>query len=346
MLLPMPIWPLWLAHLAVLEASLLVTIVGLLAASLSRGRLRALSALAAGIGLLPFAAIAPSFIAARARFSLAEYALGFSGPDVLVQRDVDLGSAGLRVDLYRPAAHVAHRLVVIVHGGSWQRGDKGEAPHLSRALAGAGYVVADVPYRLAPRDRFPAAVADVKCLVGRLRERAAQLDVDPVRLSLLGRSAGGQIALVAAYSTSDARLPPACAVAEGPVRAVVSLYAPTDLAWGHDHPLVPDPIDGPASIEAYLGGAPSETSEAYHLATAGSWSDRPTPPTLLIHGAGDRLVGVEHALRLASALRDAGRPVELLIIPMADHGFDQRCGGLGEQLARHAILEFLERFAS
>jgi acetyl esterase/lipase len=350
MLLPGPTWGLWLVHAVLLEASLGVTLVALLALVLARrGQASGRSVrwaprfalVAAAVGLLPFAAAAPLYIGREARFSIGEYVVGFEGPGARVEKDVDLGAGGLRADLYRGPGRGPSPLVVVIHGGSWQRGDKGDAPHVSRALAGAGFVVADVQYRLAPRHRFPDGVADVKCLVGRLRERAAGLAVDSSRIALLGRSAGGQVALVAAYSMGDPRIPPSCEVAESPVQAVVSLYAPTDLAWGHDNPPFPDPIDGPGSIETYLGGPPLAEPDAYRLASPLTWSDRPLPPTLLIHGTADRLVRADHARRLASGLHAAGRPLEALIIPMAEHGFDRRPGGVGEQLARAAILRFL-----
>lgn len=352
-LLPAPTWSLWLVHLVALEASLVVTLVSLLAFVLAQRGARArdrvarvarcLAVAAATAGLLPFAAAAPLYVGLGLRFSIVEYVRGFPGPNVLVETDMDLDAARLRADFYRPPGRGPHPLVVVVHGGSWQRGDKGEAPQASRALAAEGFFVADVQYRLAPSHRFPEAVADVKCLVGRLRERAVDLRVEPARVALLGRSAGGEIALVAAYSMGDPRIPPSCPVSEAPVQAVVSLYAPTDLAWGHDNPVVPDPIDGPGAIESYLGGPPRAQAEAYRLASPLAWADRPLPPTLLIHGAADRLVRAEHARRLAAGLAAAGRPVETLLIPMADHGFDRRPGGVGEQLARRAILRFLDR---
>ncbi len=141
----------------------------------------------------------------------------------------------------------------------------------------------------------------------------------------------------------DPRIAPSCAVADAPVQAVISLYAPTDLAWGHDNPPVPDPINGPVSIETYLGGPPRAQPEAYRLASPLTWADRSLPPTLLIHGTSDRLVRAEHARRLASGLAAGGHPVETLFVPLADHGFDRRTGGIGEQLARATILRFLER---
>ena len=81
--------------------------------------------------------------------------------------------------------------------------------------------------------------------------------------------------------------------------------------------------------------------DAYRLASPIAWVDRPQPRTLLVHGTGDRLVSVENARRLARALRDAGRAIEVLEIPLADHGFDHHAGGVADQLAQHAILRFL-----
>jgi acetyl esterase len=52
-------------------------------------------------------------------------------------------------------------------------------------------------------------------------------------------------------------------------------------------------------------------------------------------------VSVEHSRRLARGLRAAGQDVELVEIPLADHAFDARPGGFGEQLARQMILRFL-----
>lgn len=350
--LPSPTYALWVAHLAVVELSGILTLVGLLAWVLARGgrreaasarwaaRLALPTALA---GLVPFLAIAPTYYRTGTAFSWREYVHGLEPPAVRIDADVDLGAGGLRADIYRPPTRAAAPLLVIVHGGSWQHGDKGGATSVSTAFANAGYVVADVQYRLAPAFPFPAAVADVKCLVGRLRERAGELGLDPARVALLGRSAGGQIVLIAAYSMGDLSLPPSCDVPQQPVQAVISLYGPTDLVWGHDNPNVPDPIDGTASIEMYLGGAPRSRPEAYRRSAALSWVDHPIPATLLIHGEADRLVRAEHARRLAAGLAAKRQPAETLLIPMTDHGFDYRPGGLGEQLARAAILRTLAR---
>ncbi|HET6896731.1 MAG TPA: prolyl oligopeptidase family serine peptidase, partial [Vicinamibacteria bacterium] len=108
----------------------------------------------------------------------------------------------------------------------------------------------------------------------------------------------------------------------------------------------PDVVQGTRVLELYLGGPPSAAPEAYRLASANTWVDRPLPRTLLVHGTGDRLVSVENPRILARALVEAGKPVEVLEIPLADHGFDHHAGGLADQLAQHAILRFLAEDAT
>lgn len=349
--LPMPGYPLWYLHVVALETSLAATVLGALgvAAGLAgpaRARVgraaRALAAVASVLGLLPLLTAWPLYARLGARFSPGEYLGVLRLPPVRVERDVRLDAGSpLLVDLYHAAAAVPRPYVIVIHGGSWRGGDKGPGEHVSRALAAAGYTVVDVQYRLAPEHPFPRAVQDVKCLAGRLRQEASALGIDPSRGAYLGRSAGGQIALVAAYSAGDTRIPPSCPAEDQAPQAVVSLYAPTDLAWGHAHPLRPDVVRGPESLELYLEGPPSHRATAYRLASPLSWADRPLPPTLLIHGSADRLVSVEHARRLESGLRARRQGVQRLLVPLAEHGFDLRPGGIGEQLARAAVVAFL-----
>jgi acetyl esterase/lipase len=344
-----PTYPSWIAHLAALEFSLAIAAAAALALVITAGvgtrgaavtRLFAVPAIV--VGVIPALVIVPAYRSEGAPFAPWAYLPGhpIEPPS---RRDVILEPTrpDLAVDVDLPAGAGPHPFVIVIHGGAWRSGDKGERRHVSLALARAGHVVVDVRYRLAPAHPFPASVADVKCLLGRLRERAGELGIDPGRGALLGRSAGGQVALVAAYSAGDPRLPPACDVHDAPVSAAVSIYGPTDLAWGYDNPVRPDVVRATHVLEIYLGGPPSAVPDAYRLASPIAWVDRPLPRTLLVHGTGDRLVSVENARRLARALREGGRSVEVLEIPLADHGFDAHAGGLADQLAQHAIVRFL-----
>ena len=353
-LAPTLTWWQWIARLVLRETSLGVSAAAAVALVLLRGhpgparRGRCLgSLLACIVGLLPFVGAGLTFKPpAGSGFSLAQYVtFGRPLPVVGIDRDVVLDPArpSLTSDIYHGAGPSPRPLVVAIHGGSWRGGDKGQGDHAWRYLAAAGYTVVDVRYGLAPEHPFPQAIGDVKCLLGRLREQAGHLGVDGRHAALLGRSAGGQIALIAAYTPGDGRLPPSCGVEDLPVQAVVSLYGPTDLVWGYRNPTVPDVIDGNESLRLYLGGSPEEQPESYRLGSALSWADRALPPTLLIHGLGDQLVRAFHSTNLAEGLRRAGHPVELLEIPFAEHGFDVRAGGVGEQIARQTVSRFLAR---
>lgn len=333
-------WPWWMVHFAAIEVCFIGALLGLIAIYTTEERWVTLAGTVSlcvclSPGLL---AIAP-YIQEDQRFSVWSWFTGGSVPTVAVDRDVAL-SGHVVADVWRGRGEGPRPAVVVVHGGSWRSGDKGEVPHMSAFLAEAGFTVVDVRYRLAGEAPFPAAIEDVRCALVSLAAAPERFGIDPARLALLGRSAGGQIALTAAYA--DASVVSACGGTPPSVRAVISVYGVTDMAWAHDHPYVPDVVDGVAATEFYLGGTPASAGTRYRDASPGQWIDgRPLPATLLIHGTGERCVRPENTTFLREQLRDAGMRQRTVLIPMADHGFDVRRGGIGEQLARGVILDFL-----
>ena len=241
------------------------------------------------------------------------------------------GRKSLELDLYRlAAANEPQPLVVMIHGGSWNGGSKRELPHVNRWLAAQRYTVASINYRHAPKWRFPAAVDDVFVAIDFLRSRAADLRIDPSRIVLIGRSAGGQLALSAGYSGRD----PA-------IRGVVSFYAPTDLVLGYEKPSRRAVLDSKTVLENYLGGAPGEQPDAYAAASPLRQVNATTPPTLLIHGELDPIVWPVHSELLAARLAEAQRPRFYLRLPWATHGCDANLAGPSGQLSMYAIDRFL-----
>nr|WP_255604574.1 alpha/beta hydrolase [Oscillochloris sp. ZM17-4] len=250
-------------------------------------------------------------------------------PTALIFGEAD----GQRLDLdFYPAqgATAPAPLLVVVHGGAWQGGDKSEMPALSRYLAGRGYAVAAVNYRLAPRWPFPAARDDVRAAVAYLKGRAAELGVDPTRIALCGRSAGGQIALLVAYTADD----PA-------IRGAISFYGPTDMVYGYAHPSNPLVLNSTEALEFYLGGPPERLPAAYAAASPISFVGQRTPPTLLIHGRRDELVFFRQSQLLDAALSAADRPHLLLDLPWATHAADFNFSGPSGQISTYAIEHFL-----
>lgn len=237
----------------------------------------------------------------------------------------------LRLDFFPAQGAVGPApLVVVIHGGSWSGGDSTQLAPLNRYLAGQGYAVAALNYRLAPANPFPAARDDVRAAIAFLKGQAGQLGLDPTRIVLLGRSAGGQLALLVGYTAAD----PA-------IRGVVSFYAPTDMVYGYENPTNPRVLDSRAVLEAYLSGTPATASSAYEAASPMRFVDAATPPTLLIHGARDELVRHRQSERLAELLAATGRPHLLLSLPWATHGADFNLAGPFGQLSTYAVEHFL-----
>jgi acetyl esterase/lipase len=276
--------------------------------------------------------VPPSPLGRPAPLVAAELVSGIPLPR-LAPRSLVYGDAGgspLRLDFYPAQGAAPAPVVVVIHGGSWQSGDSAQLAPLNRYLAARGYAVAALNYRLAPRWPFPAARDDVIAAIAFLKGRAAELGLDPGRLALLGRSAGGQLALLTAYAAGD----PA-------IRGVVSLYAPADMVYGYENPSNPLVIDSRGVLEAYLGGAPATAAATYAAASPIGFVGPSTPPTLLIHGARDELVTFAQSERLAARLAAAGRPHLLLGLPWATHGADFNLSGPFGQLSTYAIEHFL-----
>jgi len=255
-----------------------------------------------------------------------------------------VGGQALALDVYRPPASSAQvPAVVLLHGGGWSAGDKGETPLFSERLAAAGYGVFDVQYRLSPQPNWQTATGDVKCAVAWVKQHGKDVgvDVDPARVTLLGRSAGGHLALLAAYTPDDPDLPSSCGAGDAHVAAVVAFYAPTDLPWGYELPANTRVYDTSQKLRDFLGGPPSAVADRFYKTSPVNRVTASSPRTLLIHGGRDQFVSPQHVDRLVPKLRAAHVPYDTLVIPYGQHGFDYVSGGFGEQIAEAAVLSFL-----
>src|SRR4051794_9917796 len=251
----------------------------------------------------------------------------------------------LALDVYLPRdrPRTPGRAVLVVHGGFWAAGQKGEATLASRRLADLGFTVFDVQYRITPQPNWKTATGDVKCAIGWVKQHAETPDwnVDPKKVALLGRSAGGHLALMAAYAPSDPELPASCDVTDTSVEAVIALYAPTDLSWGYQYPANKWVADSRAKMRAFVGGAPADAGDRYRALSPLERVTTAAPRTLLAHGGRDQLVPHGHMGLLAARLRAMGVPCETLFIPYAQHAFDFVIGGFSDQILQAELLKFL-----
>jgi acetyl esterase/lipase len=264
--------------------------------------------------------------------SPADFVFGIARIDVLVRRGVEFArpeGVPLTLDVYRPAAAGPHPVLIQLYGGAWQRGSPADNASFASWFASTGYVVVAVDYRHAPGATWPAQIQDVREALGWILAHSSEYEADTSRIAFLGRSAGAQLALVAAYQAGSPL-----------VRAVVSYYGPTDLVEGWRQPPRPDPLDVRAILETYLRGTPDSVPVRYREASPVTYVTPRVPPTLLVYGGRDHVVAPRFGRALHDRLRQAGAASVLLEIPWAEHAFDVLPNGLSGQIA----LYYTERF--
>ena len=243
----------------------------------------------------------------------------------------EVAETRLTLDLYR-AKDTSGKLpvVIVVHGGSWRGGDNSQLEGMNRYLAAAGYAVAAINYRLAPVFRFPAPIEDIRGSISFLEERADEFGIDSSRVVLLGRSAGGHLALLAAYTLGHEAI---C--------GVVGLYPPTDMHWSWQRPSPKRIMDSNGAITDFLAGTLEEVPDAFDQASPIRFVRPDSPPTLLIHGGKDMLVSPLQSSRLATELERETVPHFHMELGWGNHGMDANLAGPSGQMTLYAVERFL-----
>lgn len=266
---------------------------------------------------------------------------------VELEEDVVYGRNGnnrLMLDLYSPADGDEPRpAIVLIHGGAWMGGSKSDYRCYGVAFAEMGFVVASIDYRLLPSSRYPAQVEDCKCAVRWMRANAEELGVDPDRIAVFGGSAGGHLAMMVGYSSDVAEL-------EGngghedvssEVSAVITLYGPAAFT-------LPTVLNNPQScelLEAFLGASYQREPELWETSSPIHYLDEGDPPTLILHGTVDDIVGVDQSDALAVCMDELGLTYLYDRLPGWPHAMDvsrdvnYRVVRLTEEFLKHVLAE-------
>ena len=243
---------------------------------------------------------------------------------------VTYDDTSLTLDYYASSVAGKRPCVLSIHGGSWAAGNSKQLPELNSHLTQKGYHCAAINYRLVPRWKCPAPIEDAAAALKYLRENADELNIDPENFVLLGRSAGGQIALLTAYTLQQAG-----------IKGVINFYGPADMIWGYFTPTNPLVMKSTEVLAAYLGGHYPDIPDKYQASSPIEFVNPQTVPTLSFHGPTDALVFDEHSRRLADKLDKHQVPNYFLNLPWATHGFDYHLNGPGGQLSTYAVEYFL-----
>jgi acetyl esterase/lipase len=214
--------------------------------------------------------------------------------------------------------------VLAIHGGGWRKFDRGTMASASERLAGAGYAVVNINYRLVPAGQYPAAVQDSLCALAFMRARASQWGIDPARIATYGYSAGGHLASMVGVASAGAMHQPDCAeaVAAGgvaPPAAVVSGAGPEDMWLFPEVEAVVEFVGGSKAAVPELWDAASPITYVPEAAAAAAAGGGALPPFLFVHGEEDWFAGIEHSEHMRDALEAVGGQAELFAIPGGGH---------------------------
>lgn len=123
------------------------------------------------------------------------------------------------LDIYTPRqSSMAQPVVVFIHGGNWNTGNKNLYAFIGRRLAKQGVVAVVINYRLSPAVEVPAMADDCARAVSWVAQHIAQYGGNPTRIFTMGHSAGGGLAALLA---TDNQLFSKAGLAENPVKGVI-----------------------------------------------------------------------------------------------------------------------------
>lgn len=230
-----------------------------------------------------------------------------------VKTDIEYAQAGgesLKLDAFVPEGKEPFPAVIFVHGGGWSVGNRtdGNDP-LFAPVAQRGIAWFTISYRLAPKHNYPAPIEDVHAAIRWVKAHAAEYNIDPQRLALVGESAGGQIVAQAAVLAKD----------DTQVAAVVPFYAPVDFIADMER------RGGLSTSMRGLFGrkeakADAATMQLLKEASPINHIKPGLPPFLLVHGTGDMSVLYAWSPQFQAKLKAAGVPCDLITIPDGAHG--------------------------
>lgn len=219
--------------------------------------------------------------------------------------------------------------LIVVHGGSWKQGDNSEIAAVNNYFANAGYQVATINYRLAPKFPSPAQQEDLHSAFKWLRSNAKKLKIDTSNFVMLGRSAGAQIILTMAYTGN-----------ENGVKGVAAFYGAVAMLWSYKNPDNPWIMDSKEVQRDFLGGTPQEVPERYNAESPLFHVNENSTPTLLAHGINDAHVWHIQSVAMKRELDRHRVKNYLLTIPWGTHGFEYNLNGPAGQLSMYSVERF------
>jgi len=208
-------------------------------------------------------------------------------------------------------------VIVLIHGGGWNAGDKGMQNSQSLLkIPSQGYVLISVNYRLSPEALWPAQLYDCKTAIRFIRANAKKYNLKTDNILVWGNSAGGQLAEMLAATNGRPEFEDLTMGADkesSAVQGVVAWYGVSDM-------LTLAPFGAQAANQVLGCEARRNTGKA-SLASPITYITKDYPPILLVHGTNDQVVPYEQSVRFyhkVNKIAGMGR-AQIKLIQGADH---------------------------
>ena len=199
-----------------------------------------------------------------------------------------IDTTNLKLDIYQKKdISEPTPLIIFIHGGAWKKGDKHDYWPYLIPFAEKGYITATIQYRFTDVAKYPAQLDDVTDAINWLKDHANEYHIDKNKIVLVGGSAGGHLAMMAAYS--DPKLK---------IKGVVNLYGPSDLTTTY--------ASEAESVIKLIGKSYKDAPEKYKNASPVTYINKDIPPTLTFQGTLDELVPYKQSDNLDKKIREVG----------------------------------------
>ena len=235
-------------------------------------------------------------------YDFASYSINYLTPKDTFEKEEHLAyglKARNRLDLYRTKNPKKQKpLIVFVHGGSWQHGNKRDYLFIGETFAREGFDVAVINYQLAPENIFPAFVDDLAQAIHYLNQNKVKLNISTDNMILMGHSAGAFNVMSVVYSAQSQNFK-----YKDQIKAIVGLAGPYHFDY-KDDPLSEHAFDPKTSYQQVMPYYFIEPNHIKHY---------------LLVAEQDQVVERKNTLDLDIALRQKGNHSHIAVIPKTGH---------------------------
>jgi acetyl esterase/lipase len=235
------------------------------------------------------------------------------------------------LDVYTPTEGKNHPIVVWIHGGGWQAGNKTDIQKKPQAFTAKGFVFVSINYRLLPKVTIKQMADDVAKAIRWTHDHAKDYGGDPNTIFVMGHSAGAQLA---ALVCTDERYLKAEKLSLSVIKGCVPVDGDT-----YDVPMQIRTVEKKRAerYQKKFGDAPSQKdlSPVTHVAKG-----KNIPPFLILHVA-DHPETKGQSQRLVKALQAAGVAAKTYPAEGKTHDTINSELGLNDDKPTQALFKFL-----